>query len=186
MVVCIATGNRGKFLEIADILKSYGMDAVQKPMKLDEEGETLEERAESKARKAWNALKKPVAAEDTGIFFKAFGNFPGVDTKKCFLEHGLEGITRMLDGKSRDAYFKTVICYYDSEGPRFFSGIMKGKIAKEIRMSRVKSLPYERIFIPEGYSKTISELGQKKKNRISHRAEAAEKLAVFLKGKILK
>jgi XTP/dITP diphosphohydrolase len=46
-------------------------------------------------------------------------------------------------------------------------------------------MPYERIFVPKNSVHTISALTREQKNKISHRAKAFEKLAVYLKKKIL-
>ena len=51
MNIYVATTNRYKFLEIADILEKYGIETVQKPVDVIEHGSSLEQRAKSKGRK---------------------------------------------------------------------------------------------------------------------------------------
>ena len=42
-------------------------------------------------------------------------------------------------------------------------------------------MPYEKIFIPNGFKKAVVEMTQAEKNAISHRAKATKKLGEWLK-----
>ncbi len=57
-----------------------------------------------------------------------------------------------------------------------------GKIATEIRGER--GFGYDPIFIPDGYDKTFSDIGEEEKNKISHRALAIKELKKKLEEKI--
>ena len=59
---------------------------------------------------------------------------------------------------------------------------MDGSIAEEKRGDA--GFGYDPLFIPNGYSQSFAELGETIKNHISHRAQAVEKLAEYLNGKI--
>ena len=82
MKVNVVTKNRTKFLEIEDVLEKNGIEAVQKSVEVFEHGETIEKRARSKALAGYNIFSEPVIADDTGVFFHAFQNFPGPFPKK--------------------------------------------------------------------------------------------------------
>ena len=60
-----------------------------------------------------------------------------------------------------------------------FEGIVEGEITRE--RSGVGGFGYDPIFRPDGYDKTFAALGEKIKNKISHRARATAKLAAFLR-----
>lgn len=181
MIVNVVTTNRGKFLEIEDILERERIESVQKPMSVIESGKTLEQRAKSKAQAGYNAIGQPVVADDTGLYFHALKGFPGVQPKKVFDELGFEGIFKKLEGMDRTASFKTVLCYFDESGPRYFRGEMEGAISERLHKIRAEDLPYERIFIPKKMFRAVSELTFDEKQLISHRAKAARQLAEFLK-----
>ena len=87
---------------------------------------------------------------------------------------------RKLDGKERAASFRTILCCYTDFGPQFFLGEMKGRIDVRVHPERMTDLPYERIFIPDGKDKAVSEMSFEEKQEISHRAQAARKLADFV------
>jgi XTP/dITP diphosphohydrolase len=183
MKVYVVTSNRAKFLEIEDILERSRIDAVHRPVEVLESGNTLEQRAKSKAQAAYNIIGQPLVADDTGVYFHAFRDFPGTFPKKALKEFGLDGLIRKLDGKDRSGSFKTVLCYYDESGPRYFSGEMEGTVSERLHKIRRDDAPYERIFIPKKMFRAVSELKFEEKQLISHRAKASRKLAEFLKGK---
>ena len=79
----------------------------------------------------------------------------------------------------RGAQFRTVITLIRDNGEICqVSGIVRGRIALE--MSGVGGFGYDPVFIPEGYDKTFSELGEELKNHISHRARALQELLKIL------
>jgi len=179
----IVTTNEDKYNEIAKILNNNGIKTNQKKIELSETGDTLEEVAKGKAKDAYRKVKKPLIVEDTGIFFTAYRNFPGLFAKRMYIALGFSGLMKLLKGRSRKAYFKTVICYYNGKKMKIFTGRLEGTIGKKIqaRHNRAK-LPYERIFSPIGTKNTLSQISVKEKNKISHRAKATKKFARWFKG----
>ena len=59
-----------------------------------------------------------------------------------------------------------------------FEGFCEGRIA--LSASGQGGFGYDPLFIPEGQSKSFAELGEKEKNRISHRSRALEKVRAKL------
>lgn len=177
----VVTGNKDKFREISLVLKEFGIEPVMKGIKLDEVGDTLEEVAMRKVNEAYGKLRRPLIVDDTGIFFKAYRNFPGIYAKRIYLGIGFQGLLKLLENKSREAYFRSVVCYCDGKC-RIFSGELHGSIQRKVyrdKFSRGK-FPYERIFIPEGMKKPISLMPLQKKIKFSHRAIAVRKFARWL------
>src|SRR3989344_4090474 len=177
MKMLIVTGNKDKYSEISSILREYHIESEQANMEVDEKGESLEEIAKLKAKESYSAIKKPLIVDDTGVFFLACGNFPGHKAKRVFQKIGLDDLMKSLDGKKRDAAFRTVICYTDGAETRLFKGEMKGAIVEKPYPDAMKGMPYERIFMPHGKDRTVSSMTMEDKNAISHRAIAARKFA---------
>ncbi|MBI4019677.1 MAG: non-canonical purine NTP pyrophosphatase [Candidatus Aenigmarchaeota archaeon] len=184
MKIFIVTGNNDKYSEISSILSEYNIEYEQFSLDVNEEGVSLEEIARLKAREAYKSIKKPLIVDDTGIFFTSCHNFPGHKAKRVFQELGFDGIMKALKGKSREAAFRTVICYNDGSEMKLFQGEMKGSILENPGPDARKDLPYERIFVPEGKEEPVSCMSAEEKNKISHRAMAARKFARWFSSKM--
>ncbi len=188
MKVTLVSGNRHKFEEMNKKLAPHGIALEWKKASLEEqEGLSLEETAKEKARQAFEIVKKPVIAEDTGVFFDALENFPGAKAKRLFEELGFEGLLERVSGKSRKARFATIVCY-TADGKRFwcFKGEIKGELTEKAHNREKDVLPYEKIFVPAGYNCTMSDIPRKEKNKFSHRAIATKKFAEWLKESVEK
>ncbi|MCB0385431.1 MAG: non-canonical purine NTP pyrophosphatase, partial [Bdellovibrionales bacterium] len=88
----------------------------------------------------------------------------------------------MLDLRSfdkRGAQFRCVMVVYSPDGKEYvLEGSLKGEIAKKLQGTT--GFGYDPLFIPEGETKTLAELGPGAKNKISHRAQALRKFIEIL------
>jgi len=172
MEVFFATTNEGKVTEANEILKKVKLKILKEDVpeiKSIDEIETIVE----KAKAAYKMFQKPLIVEDTCLFFSAFEGFPGTYTKFAVRTIGLETLLEMLNGKTRNAKFITCIAYiWGEEKFEVFQGIMEGKITENLRGVSKPGLPYDSVFIPNGFDKTYAELGDEIKNKISHRTKA--------------
>ncbi len=177
--VHFASSNRGKIEEVARHLKSFGILVQGECIEMPEiSSDDLETVAMEKAKAAADVTKKPVIVEDTGLYFEAYRDFPGTHPKFVFRGIGYEGIFRLLEGKSREAYFKTIVAYCDpGKDIKTFEGISRGKIMDRVAGKADETLPYDAIFVPEGESRTYSQMTKEEKAKTSHRARALEAFA---------
>lgn len=178
------TTNKHKFAEVKDILAEYGVTLEQLNLEYEENhDEDSKAVVRSALKNLASRLDPPFVIEDTGIFFEAYSSFPGALPKYVFNSIGYDGIFRLLKGKDRRAYFKSIVGYCGpKEKQKIFNGILRGAITKEIHNPNKDRMPYERIFIPEGMKITASDMTLEEKNTISHRAIAFRKLGEYLKG----
>ncbi len=179
--IYFVTGNKGKFSEIKDILAKYDVEAehIDKD-KPEIDSEDLKEIATYAAKKLAKELGKTVVIEDTGLYFKAFNNFPGTRPKFVYKGIGLKGILKLLEGENREAYFMTIAAIGWPDGKvKLFEGKTEGRIAEEIKGKSHEQLPYDSIFIPEGYDKVFAEIMDVKR-QVSHRVKAFEKVGEYL------
>jgi len=78
-----ATGNKHKVKEVSNILAELGLEIEHANPKIEEiDSLNPKKIALDKAKQAFEQLKNPVITEDTGIWFKAYKNFPGTLPKR--------------------------------------------------------------------------------------------------------
>lgn len=185
MKIAFITTNKHKFEEVGDILKNYPVELEWLDMEYEENHDAgMEEIARDAARKLAKKLNRKIVLEDTGLFFEAYGGFPGALPKFVYKTLGYKGIFKLLEGENRNAYFKTVAAYCEAGSePILFEGVMRGVIANEVHNQDKDAMPYDRIFIPEGRMKTVSDMGLEEKNSFSQRAEAFKKFGEYIAGK---
>jgi XTP/dITP diphosphohydrolase len=178
-VVYFATGNRGKFMEVAEILRDYPLTVERLDAKGREiQSDSVEEIAEDSANNVASRTNLPVFVEDTGLFIRHLHGFPGPYAAYVHRTIGLEGILAIMESApTREAYFRSAVAFA-SPGYRtmVFVGEASGKIATSIRGSG--GFGYDPIFEPDGGDgRTFGEMTVLEKNRLSHRAMAVRKFA---------
>lgn len=189
--IIVATNNRNKLAEFRDILSTVDVELVSLAeaginADPDENGTTLTANAEIKARAVYDQCHMPVMADDTGLFIDALDGRPGIYSARYAGPDGNNGgnIDKVLaelgstPRKKRTARFITVICLIDENGvSHYFHGCCEGWIAFE---RQGIGFGYEPIFcMNNGFS--LADMGQKAKDRRSHRARATHKLAFYLR-----
>lgn len=177
--ICFVTANAGKLEEAKLFFGKFNI----KSQKLDlQESQSFsqEEIVLAKARQAYEILGCPVVVDDTGIYFEDFNSFPGTFTKYVFKALGHNGIIKLLEGTSRKAFFRTLLCYTDGNKTKIFEGVLHGTISSTVSSKINPSLPLNSIFIPEGSNRPLSELSEKEAQKFSHRAKALERLSRYL------
>jgi len=173
----LITSNLGKVKEFKDILepkiKVNHLKIDYDELRSDDPCEIVEEAVEKLA----NKLGKIVVAEDSGMFIKALGEFPGTCSAYIHKRIGLNGILKLMEGvKDRECCYKSAVGYCEpGKKPRSFLGEEKGSISLEEKGSL--GFGHDPIFIPEGFSKTYGELGDSGKK---FRRKAVEKLLKYI------
>ena len=180
MTIFFATSNRGKFQEAQKVLAGHGIAIEHFPFAHREiRSESLEEVALEAAEEAYRRCQEPVFVEDSGLFIKALGGFPGTYSAWVLKKIGTGGILKLMDGvRDRSAYFEACIAYHDGEKVRTFSGKCDGSIAEEQRGR--DGFGYDPIFIPSGMDKTFAE-SIDLKNKLSHRYISLSEFSISLK-----
>ncbi len=195
--ILIATGNPHKFRELMDILPrklkngtpiEYVSLADFKGVTLPPEtGLTLEDNAEIKAVYAARECGLPAISDDTGLEVRFLNGAPGVYTARYAGEHAdaddnNRKLLTVLDGQllpARAASFRTVACLATPQGGvQLFDGKLDGYIGFGYRGEN--GFGYDPIFLVGQTKRTLAELTEKEKNKISHRAKAFEKLSKHL------
>ena len=177
--IAFVSGNANKAMEIIAMGRERGI-AIRhvRLSKVEIQADNNTEIARRSAMEAYKAVKRPLIVEDSGVFIRALGGFPGSYTSYAYQTIGLKGILTLLDGvRDRSAQFRTTFCYTDGKATKTFEGVNVGTISKRIMGGR--RFAYDMVFIPRGYRSTFSMLDLQLKNRISHRSIAFNKFADF-------
>ena len=183
----LATHNDHKAKEFREILPQYSVQTLADLGHDDEIKETATSLEGNSFIKAENVFKRyghVVISDDSGLEVDALNGAPGVYSARYAGEprndqRNTEKLLDELQGASnRKAQFRTVITLMNTENSFQFEGIVKGTIAKSPRGEA--GFGYDPVFIPEGVQQTFAELAANEKNKISHRANAIEKLLHFL------
>jgi XTP/dITP diphosphohydrolase len=186
MEVWIATGNKGKLNEMRIHLEKLEGLVIHHQGELGafnsppENGKTYLENARIKTR-ALKAVKPEfwVMGEDTGLEVEGLGNLPGIHTARYAGNNASDAENRakmlkMLQIRNisnRAAKFVCTMVAYSPSGEEFiFTGELKGQISPKERGDL--GFGYDSIFIPEGQTQTLAEIGPAFKNANSHRAIA--------------
>ena len=179
------TTNKHKVKEVGEVLKGYDIKIKQENLEYEEDKEAdMEDIVRKAAKFLADRFKKPVIVEDTGLFFKAYNNFPGAQPKFVINSIGFDGIFRLLKDKDRSAYCKTAIGYCEPDkNPMIFTGEIHGQITDKVIQPKKETMPYNHIFIPDGEKRAVVEMSMREWNNISQRGKATRKLGEFLKKK---
>jgi len=181
----LATHNKGKLAEIADLMRPLGVEVASAGElglpEPEETGSSFEANARLKAEAAASASGLPALADDSGLVVPALNGEPGIYSArwagpKRDFSMAMAEVERRLAGKSdRRAHFVAVLALAWPEGHiELFRGEVHGRLVWPPRGE--KGFGYDPMFLAEGETLTFGEMEPEKKHRMSHRARAFEKL----------
>ena len=193
MKLVLATSNKGKVREIKAMCEDYEVipysELIQE-FEIIEDGDTFKENALIKARAVFKALGDSnvvVMADDSGISVDILDGRPGIysarhagvdASDKDNLYKLIEDI-KAKNVESSPAHYTAAIAIVTSDVERCVHGWMHGTaLAKAVGD---KGFGYDPMFIPEGYEKTLGELDDETKKKLSHRAKALRLAKIILK-----
>ena len=108
---------------LKSVFEGRGISVIQIPSELPvPKSDSLKEIARSKAYSAWVLLNEPVVVQATGFFVSSLNGFPKAFVDFALETIGVEGILRLIEGKSRACEFRPYLAYYDGQldGPHDF------------------------------------------------------------------
>lgn len=179
MDIVFLTGNGDKLREAREILGDK-FHITNKDLDIDEIQEIDGAKVViKKAQDAFKILKSPLIVEDTSLYIVSWKGLPGALIKWFLKTVNNEGIVDMLGtAKNRNAIAQTVIAYHNGTNIRVFEGTVNGSVSTEVLGEN--GFGWDKIFIPEGFTKTQAEMTNEEKNKISSRKKALEKLRDYL------
>jgi len=174
----LASRNENKLRELRAALPGWEVELLDAPDEPVENGETFAANALIKARHGRLHARDDewVAGEDSGIEVKALGGRPGIESARW----ASDGVARLLDELAgvedrRARYVCELVALAPDGSEHTGRGTLEGTIADS--PSGSEGFGYDPIFVPDGESRTVAELGNAWKAEHSHRARAARALA---------
>ena len=188
--VVLATHNPGKRVEWMALLDGLDFELLL-PSELGfeddiaETGDTYTENALIKARTLCDASGLPALADDSGLEVDALEGAPGVRSARYRLgsdEVRYRALLKALEGvpdAERIARFRCVAALALPDGETYTAeGVCEGWITYEPRGE--EGFGYDPVFYIPSLDRTMAEISQDEKNRISHRARAARAMRPVL------
>ena len=163
--IVFVTHNKGKAKSAEKHFENIKFSTYD--FELDEpRSDDLKEIATAKVKQAYEVVKKPCIALDTGFFIDELNGFPKAFVNFSLETIGIEGILKLMEGKeNRSCRFEECLAYHDGNEIHYFYGKHYGNIAEQIagkdRDEKWSDLWY--IYKPEGYDKTLAEMTQEEK-----------------------
>ena len=163
--IYFATTNKGKVDSMNSAVSEYGIEVVNVSLDLPEpRSDNLQMIAKEKVLFAYDRIKKPCIAQDSGFYIPALNGFP-----KAFVNFALDtikvnGILKLAAGEPRECEFRNCLAYFDGSlaEPVYFESTVKGTLAETLR-GEEKAHQWSKlwlVFIPENKDKTLAEMSR--------------------------
>lgn len=181
--IILATSNQHKKKELTEIFNNKinfkTLNEIGFNDKIIENGKTFIENSLIKCRAVFNAIKKPVMADDSGLCVKTLHGEPGIFSAR----YGGKGLTDkqryeylLKNIKEKDDLSASFVCalvlYVNPNNIYIVQEEVKGEITFEARGNN--GFGYDPVFFIPEFGKTAAELTNDEKNSISHRGKAAK------------
>lgn len=184
MKLILASNNKKKLRELGEILSDMDVELLSQreagcDFEVEETGTTFAENAYLKAKAVADATGLAAVADDSGLMVEALNGEPGVYSAR-YAPGGHEAsdkekyeylLSKLVNVEHRAAKFVSSICCIFPDGSIIRTeGECRGEILRE--PAGEGGFGYDPVFMPQGYDRSMAELGTEVKNRISHRANA--------------
>ena len=189
----LATSNKGKVREIKELCSEYEVvpyTELISAFEIVEDADTFKENALIKARAVYEALGDEdviVMADDSGISVEVLDGAPGIYSARYAGENASDkdNLYKLMEDikakgvTSSPAFYTAAIAIVTKGTEKTVHGWMYGTAITQARGEG--GFGYDPMFIPLGYDKTLGELDNEIKKKLSHRSKA-----LLLAGKILR
>ena len=184
MKLVLATSNKGKVREIKALCEKYEIIPYSElidEFEIIEDADTFKENALIKARAVFKALDDEnvvVMADDSGISVDVLDGAPGIYSARYGGPDAddKDNLYKLVDSikekgvDSSPAHYTAAIAIVTSSGEYCVHGWMYGTAMTETRGNG--GFGYDPMFIPDRYDKTLGELDDEIKKKLSHRSKA--------------
>lgn len=185
--IVVASHNKGKVREIADLLRPYDIEPVSAgDLDLPEPEETettFTGNALLKARAAAMAAGMPALADDSGYAVAALNGDPGIYSARWAgpdrdFSLAMRKVEEALQASGSDDRSARFICALALAWPDGEEAVFEGSVSgTQVWPPRGdKGFGYDPVFVPDGHDITFAEMEPDAKHGLSHRADAFRQL----------
>ena len=188
LTLVAATGNKGKLIEIREILSPYFekiLSAKDVDLNIDvvEDADTFLGNAMKKAKAYCEATGMAAVADDSGLCVDALNGEPGVYSARYMGEGHtdaertafvLEKIRDVPEDKRSARFMCAAVVAFPDGTTCSAVGTCEGRIAFE--PIGENGFGYDPVFVPVGETRTFAQMRDEGKNAISHRGRAMRAL----------
>ena len=203
MRLVLASNNRAKLAELAALFAALPIELVAQGelgvAEADEPHVTFVENALAKARHAARAAASAAIADDSGLCVDALGGAPGVASahyaavKRRVADR--EGHRRVQDAANnallvdrlrgiadrRARFVSTIVAVRSADDPEPLIAVGRWHLEVLEAPRGEGGFGYDPLVLAPAFGKTVAELAPEVKNRVSHRAQAAERMLALLR-----
>ena len=193
MKLVLATSNKGKVQEIKAMCEDFEVVPYTElidEFEIVEDADTFKGNALLKANAVFKALDDEsviVLADDSGISVDALNGAPGIYSARYGGEDAsdkdnLQTLMKNIKAKgveSSSAFYTAAMAIVTKDIERTVHGWMYGTALTEAQGEG--GFGYDPMFIPLGYDKTLGELDDETKRKLSHRSKALSLVKKILK-----
>ncbi len=183
MKIVLATGNKGKLREFKNMCDAdvIAFSDILGEVDIVEDADTFKGNALIKARTIYEKLDSQdviVVSDDSGISVPLLGGIPGIYSARYAGEGSTdkENLYKLVEAvkeqgvEQTSAYYTAAIAIVSKHGEYVVHGWMHGDVLSATRGEQ--GFGYDPMFVPNGFDKTLGELDDEIKKRISHRGKA--------------
>ncbi|MBI1824459.1 MAG: RdgB/HAM1 family non-canonical purine NTP pyrophosphatase [Nitrospirae bacterium] len=192
MEIVLATRNKGKIKEISALfthlpIKLLTLDQFPDVGEVEEDGKDCKENAIKKGVEISRETGKAALADDSALEIDALDGAPGVYSARfagenaTYADNRAKVLTLMkgMPAEKRAACFRTILALViPGKEPILAEGKTEGTIG--MMEQGQEGFGYDPIFHLKGDGRSYSQMSAEEKNRVSHRAKAAEKMKALL------
>ena len=160
--IIFVTSNKGKIASAQKELENIVVLPYNAEL-IEPRGDDIKEIAKEKVLQAYDLVKRPCIALDSGFFIKALNGFPRAYVNHALDTIGLKGILKLMENQNnRYCEFRECVAYYDGTSMKFFESKCFGTLSHAIKgtdkINKWSILWH--IYIPDGFNKTLAEFNE--------------------------
>ena len=195
--IILASANQGKIKEIKQFFQGYEVLAysdIIDEFEIIEDGDTFAKNANIKAKAVFDALPKEykhdiILSDDSGISVPILKGAPGIYSARyaginANAKDNLNKLINTLNEKNitkTPAFYTAAITIINNSHSNCVHGWMYGSVINKALGSN--GFGYDPMFVPNNHSKTLGELQNDIKQKLSHRTQALHLASYFIKVK---
>ncbi len=162
--IYFATRNKGKVNSVKESLSKYNIEIIHVSLDLPEpRTDDLQKIAKEKVLFAYEQIKRPCIALDAGFYIHSLKGFPKAFVNFALETIGIEGILKLVEGKSSECEFRNCLAYIDEKSfpePHYFESKTEGTLT-ETKKGKERDYYWSElffVFIPKESNKTLAEM----------------------------